>query len=411
MMIKTAARTPATTKEATMLTITTTEALKPECPTLWQPYVDYQTGDNQFCNGIADKSCSFGYSCTHSTYYGIYMCCRFGSGLQCASGTNILLINNQPRLCSITNAHICPLGYSCQISTLTNIHICCGNIHAEDERTIIPTSFGSDIRCQHDLSIPAHIHYHYIRFCPTLGSFNGCPQGYICSKSNRPNLNPVEAVCGKNGLAYHQDGKPLECSEDTENICPEHYVCQPSLTNTKMYCCLTELHCLSSVTSPSVIKYCEQLADCQSDEECKEVINMNGIHICCPKSIQEKTRCLGRETFLTDSIPALCSSTANCPDDYECSNLTTTNEYTCCKETKKLIQICPDNRDPFRKFADDTLFYCDNNDFSCPTGYLCKQSLLNRFICCSPIGFCPIGKKAQLDAATNQAKRLSFNRN
>uniref|UniRef100_A0A0R3RFU5 EB domain-containing protein n=1 Tax=Elaeophora elaphi TaxID=1147741 RepID=A0A0R3RFU5_9BILA len=174
-------------------------------------------------------SCPFGYSCTHSAYYGIYMCCRFGSDLRCASGTNILLIVYVPRLCSIANAH-------------ANIQICCGDIHAEDGRPIIP-SFDSDIKCQNDLSIPALIHYHYIRFCPTLGSAYGCPEGYLCSKSSRAK----EAVCGKNELAYYQDGKTLECSEDEEDICPEHYVCQPSLTNTKMYCCLTDLRCSSGV--------------------------------------------------------------------------------------------------------------------------------------------------------------------
>uniref|UniRef100_A0A1I8EN16 EB domain-containing protein n=1 Tax=Wuchereria bancrofti TaxID=6293 RepID=A0A1I8EN16_WUCBA len=404
--MKSTMRTTATTITTTTTTITTisTKTIKPECPTFWHPYENYQTGDKQFCNGIADTSCPFGYSCTHSTYHRTYICCRFGGGIGCASGTNILLVNNRPRLCTNSNNHICPLGYSCQLTTLANFYICCGNIHTEDKQTIIPLSFGSDIRCQHDLSIPALISYQFIRFCSTLGNSNGCPKGSLAIK-----VNSVEAVCGKNGFPYHKDGKPLECSEDVEDNCPEHYMCQPSFTNTKMYCCFTELHCSSSGITPNSIKYCEHLTDCQLNEECEEVINMNGrIHICCPKAIQEVTRCLGRETFLNDAIPVSCSSIAICPDDYECSNLTTTNDYTCCKEKKKLMQICPDNRIPYRRFTDDEFLYCDNNNFICPKGYLCKQSLLNdRFICCSPIGFCPKGRKAQLDSATNQAKRDS----
>ncbi|VDN92798.1 unnamed protein product [Brugia pahangi] len=442
--MKTTTRTTTATTTTTTTTATTittkvitasisTKIIKPECPTFWHPYEDYQTGDKQFCNGITDTSCPFGYSCTHSTYHGTYICCRFGSGIRCASGTNILLVNNRPRLCSITNKHICPLGYSCQVTTLANFYICCGNnIHTENKQTIIPLSSVSDIRCQHDLSIPALISYHYIHFCSTLGHSNECPKGYICSKSNKPNLNvccqlmitnannhfrslaikvnSVEAVCGTNGFAYYKDGKPLECSEDIEDNCPEHFVCQPSFTNTKMYCCFAESHCSSGIT-PNSVKYCEHLTDCQLNEECEEVDNINGIHICCPKAIQEVTRCLDRETFLNDAIPVSCSSTAICPDNYECSNFTTTNDFTCCKEKKKLIQICPDNRIPYRKFTDDGFFYCGNNNFICPKGYLCKQSsLLNgRFICCSPIGFCPKGKKAQLDSATNQAKRCFTN--
>uniref|UniRef100_A0A0R3RFU4 Uncharacterized protein n=1 Tax=Elaeophora elaphi TaxID=1147741 RepID=A0A0R3RFU4_9BILA len=115
----------------------------------------------------------------------------------------------------------------------------------------------------------------------------------------------------------------------------------------------------------------------------------------------KKTRCLGRETFLTDTVPASCSSTVNCPNDYERSRLITTNECACCKEKKKLTQICPDNRDSYRRFTDDGLLYCDNNDFACPRGYfycLTIHLLLNdRFLSSR--------KKAQLDASTNQAKR------
>uniref|UniRef100_A0A915PZT7 EGF-like domain-containing protein n=1 Tax=Setaria digitata TaxID=48799 RepID=A0A915PZT7_9BILA len=391
--------TVATTATTTMITSTLGTTVKPECPFAWHPYVAYQTGDNQFCSSITDKSCPSGYSCTHSTHHGIYMCCRFGSGLQCATGTNILLVNNRPRLCTVTGANICPVGYSCQISTLENIYICCGDIQIEDERTII-RPFGNHIRCKNDLSIPALIYNHYIRFCSTVGSYNECPNGYICSNSNQTNVNvccrtvlsglliikvePEEAFCGENAFPYHENGNPLECSDDKDNICPE---------------------CPSGVI-PNFPKYCQHLDDCQLDEECEEAKNMNGIHICCPKTIQNRTRCLGRETFLTDAVPVSCSSTTNCPDDYECSNLTTTNDYACCMKESKLMQICPDNRDPYRKFMDDGPLYCDKNDFTCPKGYLCKQSLLNgRFICCSPIGFCQLGKLPQLDSDTNQAKR------
>ncbi|EJW74616.1 hypothetical protein WUBG_14480, partial [Wuchereria bancrofti] len=48
--------TTTTTITTTTTTITTisTKTIKPECPTFWHPYENYQTGDKQFCNGIAD---------------------------------------------------------------------------------------------------------------------------------------------------------------------------------------------------------------------------------------------------------------------------------------------------------------------------------------------------------------------
>uniref|UniRef100_A0A8R1XPU3 Uncharacterized protein n=1 Tax=Onchocerca volvulus TaxID=6282 RepID=A0A8R1XPU3_ONCVO len=149
------------------------------------------------------------------------------------------------------------------------------------------------------------------------------------------------------------------------NLYFKHYVCHPSFTNTKLFCCLAELHCSSGVTSSS-IKYCKQLSGCQSNEECEEILNMDGNfiikYISAARNSSKNNTLLRSGTFLTDVIRASCTSRANCLDDYEYSNLAATNEYACCKGKKKLMQICPDNR----------------------------------FICCSPTVFVQVQKMAQI---------------
>ncbi|VDN38450.1 unnamed protein product, partial [Gongylonema pulchrum] len=95
-------------------------------------------------------------------------------------------------------------------------------------------------------------------------------------------VEPDEAVCGEGGFAYQLDEHPLDCSHDA-SVCPEHYICQPSFTNTKMYCCHEELRCPNGVI-PGSTKQCEMSTDCHSKEECVEAENMEGDFVICPSA-------------------------------------------------------------------------------------------------------------------------------
>lgn len=78
-------------------------------------------------------SCPQGFSCAQSSIVGIFMCCRLASNIQCPKSYNTMLVNNNPRLCSINKQvqtayqqqiftnNGCPLGYICLQSNVVLI--------------------------------------------------------------------------------------------------------------------------------------------------------------------------------------------------------------------------------------------------------------------------------------------------
>lgn len=180
------------------------------CPVGWSAYQD-QKGAHHFCQDALDMTCPHGFSCAQSSVNGIFMCCRLASSIQCPQAYSTLMVNNNPRLCSIaarqttatspttvsntrTNAlsnlattmNTCPAGYSCMQSSVPAVYVCCGT------STVFPTGSGSAIGggprtgglyCS-DGQIPAYLGA-YVRFCSDLGQTSQCPPSYVCSLSNR----------------------------------------------------------------------------------------------------------------------------------------------------------------------------------------------------------------------------------
>ncbi|CAI4221500.1 unnamed protein product [Auanema sp. JU1783] len=95
-----------------------------QCPTGWNPHRNAIDAQPRTCSSPRDTSCPVGYSCTPSSFSGVFICCRLATTMGCPIGTPFLL-NNQPRLCSRNRANQCPRGYSCEQSTSPTITICC----------------------------------------------------------------------------------------------------------------------------------------------------------------------------------------------------------------------------------------------------------------------------------------------
>lgn len=84
-------------------------------------------------------SCPQGFSCAQSSITGIFMCCRLASNIQCPKKYTTMLVNNNPRLCSINRQapaqteyqrqqqvftnNGCPLGFACLQSNVVLFNI------------------------------------------------------------------------------------------------------------------------------------------------------------------------------------------------------------------------------------------------------------------------------------------------
>ncbi|VDN20220.1 unnamed protein product [Gongylonema pulchrum] len=301
------------------------------------------------CAPSDQPNISSGYTCQVSPELATWVCCGYPSAMAlCADGRETFYqIEGQTYSCNIDSYPTnCPAKYECAPSDQPNISVCCLIESVEATTTSTTTRrtavwrpecppgwnpytnyrTGSTRYCQNVADMrPTFVFVAPIcglwindQLEPILSMMSGASRIYRYQLlSLIIKVEPDEAVCGEGGFAYQLDEHPLDCSHDA-SVCPEHYICQPSFTNTKMYCCHEELRCPNGV--------------------------IPGHRICCPAAIQEEARCLGRESHLKDGNPIACYGAISCPDNYECSNLTTTNEYACCKKGSEHEQICPDNR-------------------------------------------------------------------
>uniref|UniRef100_A0A914HCB0 Uncharacterized protein n=1 Tax=Globodera rostochiensis TaxID=31243 RepID=A0A914HCB0_GLORO len=323
------------------------------CPVGWSAYED-QRGAHHFCQDALDMTCPHGFSCAQSSVSGIFMCCRLASSIQCPRDYSTLMVNNNPRLCSLTvlrrsvvtypgasgivpsslatrtatsaadTPHTCPNGYTCMQSSVPAVYVCCGSSGLG-----IAGGFGSGI-------LPP-----------------APPQPPAVPAPLMPALPP-----GTSGLiTTGQAGQP--------------------------YCLDGQIPAYLG----QLMRYCVMLgqaSECPPSYVCA-MSNRAGLYVCChPFPVVRRT------------------SMAQQMRDY--SSL-----------TKPIIAHCPDNREPYRIPDTGELLSCGPDlpdaQRQCPHNFVCKRGVQQLRakdtprVCCSPIAFCPGARLPQVDTRTHQAKR------
>ncbi|KAI1727693.1 lustrin, cysteine-rich repeated domain-containing protein [Ditylenchus destructor] len=269
-----------------------------QCPIGWSAYADSR-GAHHFCQDSLDMTCPQGFSCAQSSVTGIFLCCRLASTIQCPRSYNTLLVNNSPRLCSLRNANTCPTGYLCLQSSVPAVYVCCSaasktDLLCRDGQIVTFLFLISDVPIICRLSARIYwpiceillLNWATGELSPNiyLRTFQyGWTECVLSQRSPPMRLYRQEShlVCGETAIVFNNlNDEPQDCTFDS-SICPTNYHCQPSMTNTKMYCC-QDAHCpgQTPVISMKKPKRCYAREDCSdANRQCVESENMKGIAV------------------------------------------------------------------------------------------------------------------------------------
>ncbi|KAL3098139.1 hypothetical protein niasHS_001975 [Heterodera schachtii] len=347
------------------------------CPVGWSAYED-QRGAHHFCQDALDMTCPHGFSCAQSSVSGIFMCCRLASTIQCPHEYSTLMVNNNPRLCSLTvmrrsttagsgqssattanTLHACPTGYTCMQSSVPAVYVCCGGAG--------------------------------------LAGATGAGTGYGGSSGSGYGSSNGGYGSGTGGAVF-PPAPPLvpALPPGTSGLITTNQMGQPYCMDGQMPAYLGQL-----------VRYCVMLgqaSECPPSYTCA-MSNRPGLYVCChPFPVNRR------------------ASKAQQMRDYSKTN--TTNYGIISAATAR--RHCPDNREPYRNPETGELRSCgtaaalhdDVNSVKhglCPPSFVCKRDVQWRKpatkgeeaprVCCSPIAFCPDARLPQVDPRTRHAKR------
>ncbi|CAD5211548.1 unnamed protein product [Bursaphelenchus okinawaensis] len=392
------------------------------CPVGWSPYEDSE-GAYHFCQHPLDTQCPQGFSCTQSSVSGVFVCCRLASNLKCANTNSTpYIINNAPRLCSLSSAlpNPCPYNFSCQSSNIPQVNICCPltyiNTITRPIQQISPQNNGqsnyytNQIMCV-DGSIPAYVGQQMLQ-CNYLNTPDCCPPTYTCSLSTQRGINyemnrslarlssrkEGRSPCSDNEIAV--DG--VDCFDSRE--CPGLSMCNIRSNDVRGDCCVKP-QCQDGYDLAMPTEMCHDDSECREDNICQPFGEIKDYKVCCKPKKQPRSECIGRETLRHAGKSVYCRTDTQCPYGYECSEKTSNNQSMCCK-LQNVNNICPDNRSPY-KDSRDLPMSCKESDPTslCPAGYVCKKGPMGDAHCCSLIAFCPPGKIPEINEDTNHAKK------
>ncbi|KIH61468.1 Kunitz/Bovine pancreatic trypsin inhibitor domain protein [Ancylostoma duodenale] len=332
--------------------------------------------------------------------------------------------SQMPIQCNDALSNSCPSGYTCTFNALINGHVCCGasdyGVCPENEKAFISTSDMSPRECV--VNIDA-----------------SCPPNYLCRFNMQRNKNLSRREVPAQGLAYvaafslhHGEGGAvpgwLLVSELPRKRCAR-LLLHEQLTLSKFLGSVEHIAAVCPDEAEFVIDEHSQLpractmgsfVGCPNGFSCRSLTsNVEGF--CCrtgssaPPAITDGCP-PGNYVFTKEGEVAPCDPfnppNAPCPDGFTCQWSMANQKYVplvpCTQLSKKMpmycrYQCCGSNPAPPPARVNDgcpnaqvafrdrgTVQVCTAGSSTCPPGYFCQFSSLNRqFQCCGVSGGCP----------------------
>uniref|UniRef100_A0A158R459 BPTI/Kunitz inhibitor domain-containing protein n=1 Tax=Syphacia muris TaxID=451379 RepID=A0A158R459_9BILA len=374
-----------------------------------------------YFNIVTRKCSSFVYNgCdgNPNNFGSLNQCNNFCHAAACSAGDIVYLNPNtqQPITCNDEMQNNCPRNFQCTFDSLTEQNVCCGatdmGVCPEGEKAYINAM---DMTVRECLINEQHS-------CPSdyLCRFNPQKNRYFCCSSvaKTKQLIVVSIIKGycPIGRAPYKDQislQPARCTMNTiANTCPDGYSCQSELNGALQgYCCSVNDICPNKEEyfvdeNSAMPRACTigQFVTCPSGYSC-QAVHDGMLGYCCKGTAVATASdgCPPGEIVYMDRNEILACDPFNplnqaCPTGFSCQWSLRTQRYQCCGadpqpaplESYVIYDGCPSRQVAYNDPKTKKPKVCTSASFSCPVGYFCQFSTVNKqFQCCGIPSDCP----------------------
>nr|CDJ85332.1 Nematode-specific EB region domain containing protein [Haemonchus contortus] len=263
---------------------------------------------------------------------------------------------------------------------------------------------------------------------------NSCPNGYTCTFNALINGHVCcgasdQGVCPEEEKAFIStaDMSPRECIVNVDASCPANYLCRFNMQRNKYYCCTSIAGRTLTHPSPPAVLW-DEVTSVRKATHARAIYRMPRKVFAAPatqfvpttpsSSWMSSRSCLGlvqwarssaaRVVTVADGCPpgnfvfinsdgetATCDpfnpENAPCPGGSTCQWSTANQRYQCCgsnpaPQSVRVNDGCPNAQIAYRDKR-TKVRVCTAGSSTCPPGYFCQFSSLNRqFQCCGVSG-------------------------
>ncbi|KAK6742663.1 hypothetical protein RB195_010116 [Necator americanus] len=311
----------------------------------------------------------------YNNFLTIQQCRNFCYSSSCPAGNAAYVDPNSqvPIQCNEALSNSCPSGYSCTFNALINGHVCCGasdnGVCPENEKAFISTTDMSPRECIYAKEQVLLLYKCFWKHrCPLAAPWGG-------QSSVQMGIR-VRATSQMLPKDFAAQAAVTVCPDEAEFVVDEHSQLPRACTMGSFVGCPNGFTC-RSLTS-AVEGFC-----CRSGSSAPPPLTDG-----CPP---------GNYVFMKDGLVVACDPfnppNAPCPDGFTCQWSIANQKYQCCGSNPAPPSVrasdgCPNAQLAFKDKG--TVRVCTAGSSTCPPGYFCQFSSLNRqFQCCGVSGGCP----------------------
>lgn len=356
-------------------------------------YLNPNTQAPVSCNVEIQNNCPSNFQCVFDDLTDVSVCCGATDMGVCPEGEKAYLnaMDMSVRECLINEPNSCPSNYLCRFNPTKNRYFCCGSTksnHCPPGRAPFKDQMSLQaMRC----TMNAHA--------------STCPDGFECQSDVRDALQgyccSVSDICPRKEDYFVDEASamPRSCSVGHFITCPAGFNCMTQFEGTNGYCCRGQTQLgVSDGCPPGEVVFMDrnEIAPCDpfnpSNHGCPNSFTCQWSirtqrYQCCGSSpvppVLESDGCPSRQTAFMEpgtGKPKVCTSAKlSCPSGYFCQFSQVNKQFQCCG----IQSDCPSPMVAFICISGDHQRCSMNGGQACPDGFSCVKGKHNDEICCA----------------------------